>query len=296
MGYRKLLNARQPTSRGAFTLVELLVCLGIAVLIIAAIAKVLGPVRNLARDIACSNNMRQIDAALISYASQNHGFFPPNTAELGEFWYLERILGLHLTAPDSVARAGAVPDGADRSAGLAGGVFRCPNDLDDSVRSYSMNVFASGAVSHAVQDKLASAHPPGKLLRLGSGGSSSRLLLLLESWPELPIHGTKPTQYAAQAVIGLVGKPGERFGGGGGVMWTTPKDGTLGRFDVRASQVTFYRHRRQSRTIVDPRGRANFAFCDGHVEMLAQEQLVGNTGQSTRLALWSALDEEIERE
>jgi prepilin-type N-terminal cleavage/methylation domain-containing protein/prepilin-type processing-associated H-X9-DG protein len=279
----------------AFTLVELLVVLGIITILVSILLPVLSSVRRRGRDITCTSNMRQICTALISYASQNHGSFPTIASNTGLYWFHEPVIGQYLTAPDKVGRPGAVPEGADPSAGLAGGVFRCPNDLDDSVRSYSMNFYASGAVGAKTQKFLNGPKSPGKLFKLGGGGSdNSKLILLLETWPELPVEKSSPLVYTAQAVAGLVGKPGARFGGGKGITWKTPVDATPGRFADRASQITFYRHDPRRHTMEEPSGRCNFGFIDGHVVMMSQSDLVKGDGTSSYAALWSPMDQMVE--
>jgi prepilin-type N-terminal cleavage/methylation domain-containing protein/prepilin-type processing-associated H-X9-DG protein len=278
---------------GGFTLIELLVSIAIIALLVGILFPVIGKVRRQGRDVACASNMRQVCVALIAYAGQNKGAFPPNSGESGQFWYLESLIGPNLTAPDKVGRAGEVPPGADPTAGLAGGVFVCPNDLDDSVRSYSMNFYASGGVSAAAQKKLDGPERPGTLFKLGNGSDGSRLMLLLESWPELPVKGTAPLKYTAQAVVGFAGRPGARFGANRGIGWKTPPDATFGRFADRDSQITFYRHDRTGK-MVEPHGRANFGFVDGHVAMLRNDELIANDRTSSYLALWSPIDREVE--
>ncbi|MGB7160921.1 MAG: DUF1559 domain-containing protein [Tepidisphaeraceae bacterium] len=290
---RRRTDRFKPQSPSAFTLIELLVVIGIIGVLIAILVPTISSARRQGRDVACASNMRQICLALIAYAGQNGGYYPPNSGESGQFWYLEPLIGQHLTAPDRVDRAGAVPAGADASAGLAGGAFVCPNDLDDSVRSYSMNLYASGGVSSGVKKRLDGPNPPGRLFKFGTGKQSSELMLLVESWPELPVKGTDPIKHVAQAIVGLHGKPGERFGGGAGINWQTPPDATPGRFADRDSQITFYRHDRRDR-LEEPRGRAHFGFADGHVALLNQGELVTGDKFSSYAALWCPIDRAIE--
>jgi prepilin-type N-terminal cleavage/methylation domain-containing protein/prepilin-type processing-associated H-X9-DG protein len=280
--------------RSGFTLIELLVVIGIIGVLIGLLFPILRSARRAARDTVCANNMRQLSVALISYASQNKSCFPPNSTILGQFWYLESVLGPHMSAPARVGRAGAVPSGAGPEIGLAGGVFRCDNDMEDSVRSYSMNLYASGAVSSVAEKMLAGTKPRGKLFRYGVGGESSRLLLLVESWPELPVNGTNPLVHVAQAQAGFTGRPFERFGGGLGIGRRDSPDATRGRFGVRASFVTFYRHAKSYRKMEEPKGQANFAFVDGHVAMLRQQELVDADGRNSYLAIWSPIDREVD--
>lgn len=274
---------RRSSSQG-FTLVELLVVLGIIALLIGILFPVLRSVRRSGRNIQCANNMRQLSIALIAYANEFKGSFPANSGALQQYWFQSSVLGRYISTPDRVG------DGN----GLAGGVLVCPNDLSDAIRSYSMNVFASGSVSVTVEKALSRDDPPGRLFKLGDGSESSHLLLLLESWPEAPVPKSDPLKFSALPMIGLTGRPGERFGGGNGLLWTGIKSQPAGRFDIRPSQITFYRHAPQFKQMEEPKGQANFAFVDGHVALLRHDELVGRDGVSTYLAIWSPLDRQVE--
>lgn len=64
-----------PRRRG-FTLVELLVVIGIIGALIAILLPVLSGVQSRGRDIKCQSNLRQIVQALIGYATENKGSMP----------------------------------------------------------------------------------------------------------------------------------------------------------------------------------------------------------------------------
>ena len=64
------------TRRRAFTLVELLVVIGIIVLLIAILLPTLKAARERANRIKCASNLRQIGIALRIYAHDNKGHFP----------------------------------------------------------------------------------------------------------------------------------------------------------------------------------------------------------------------------
>jgi prepilin-type N-terminal cleavage/methylation domain-containing protein/prepilin-type processing-associated H-X9-DG protein len=71
----------------AFTLVELLVVIGIIALLISVLLPALQKARRSANTIACSSNMRQIVQAMQMYASQNNGFIPGSPHTSGGFLY-----------------------------------------------------------------------------------------------------------------------------------------------------------------------------------------------------------------
>jgi len=79
MNVRKL--TLRPSETRGFTLVELLVVIGIIALLISVLLPALSKARRAANTIACSSNLRQIIQAMMIYASQNNNYIPggPNT-------------------------------------------------------------------------------------------------------------------------------------------------------------------------------------------------------------------------
>ena len=281
-----------------FTLVELLVVIGIIALLISILLPSLNAARKSARDVQCASNMRQLSLALMMYAVEHKGSFPPNM-NFGAgvpgyaYWYDADRLESYLPA--------AIKYG---SGSIGGPVFECPDD-PQAARSYSMNVFASAKVSTDFEKVLPNGTLPihGQLWGTNTGQSSD-LLLVGEQYSAFGTEGA----YAADATVGVPGttsavataaqSPGVRWGGNGGLP-----PATLGRFENARGEMDYTRHRRDDvEEQLAPEGRMNIAFADGHVDMVRSGELyiddegADDDGQSTFRALWSPLDREIELE
>jgi prepilin-type N-terminal cleavage/methylation domain-containing protein len=116
--------------RLAFTLVELLVVIGIIAVLIAILLPALRKAIIQARDMNCAANLRQIGIALNAYAVDNRGYLPPAVVSLSPTetvtWQLSIWKYLtHLPAP--------VPfvSNADNFKFLQGTVFTCPRAMLD---------------------------------------------------------------------------------------------------------------------------------------------------------------------
>ena len=73
-----ILTPGRTARRSAFTLVELLVVIGIIALLIAMLFPALRKAKDQAVRIDCASNLRQWGVALSAYAAQNKGYFPNN--------------------------------------------------------------------------------------------------------------------------------------------------------------------------------------------------------------------------
>src|SRR3954464_11776181 len=101
--------------RDGFTLVELLVVIGIIALLMGILLPTVAGTRRQSRALQCASNIRQLCTAIFGYAADNKGRFPSNlpSPAPGGYWYLTSSAGGY----------------ASNIGPAVGSVFTCPDDL-----------------------------------------------------------------------------------------------------------------------------------------------------------------------
>jgi prepilin-type processing-associated H-X9-DG protein/prepilin-type N-terminal cleavage/methylation domain-containing protein len=245
----------------AFTLVELLVVIGIIALLIAVLLPALSKARNAGNDVKCKANLRSIGQALTIYVSQNAGRLPA-TEMCGQsyaagdisvngltiFWF-ERLMGDKLmTMP--------APGGPD-------GVLVCPSQTEPFIIQGWRGTPATPAtdprrgrfkISYGINNFLSISDWKGSSPNFAQpDGVDDDILQKKQTFgiAEYPkVWGTKGS---SEKVLLADTKAGQQL-----YHWLPNTETVSG---APYNVIDWHRHANQNAKL----GRANFLFADGHV-------------------------------
>jgi prepilin-type N-terminal cleavage/methylation domain-containing protein/prepilin-type processing-associated H-X9-DG protein len=234
--------------RSGFTLVELLVVIGIIALLISILLPALSKAREQANKVACLSNLRQLGIAMISYCTDNRGNFPrpATSAKLDEDWIYWQ--------------AGREPKDGRIVPYLGGSflprLFRCPSDSEYNshknkfILSYTINE----TMSLAAQG-IAGVQPGNHGTHGGPAAGESK------TSPNTP-STIKLTQiYRPAEKIMIIDESSTTIDDG---CWA-PENYTASSL----SNVLSNRHDRATETAKNLNaGRGNAVFADGHADFI----------------------------
>jgi prepilin-type N-terminal cleavage/methylation domain-containing protein len=174
--------------RRGFSLVELLIVIGIIVLLLAILLPALSAAREHAKRVKCMSNLGQLTAAWLMYANDNRGHFCSSEMQdvvPGQIWFTDYTLAGVRSVPNIFWSW--IGDGAQHQDIPRGilwpylkdlQVYYCPNDpsLPDSI--YRINGLLAGQVGK-----------PTTLFTLAQVRQAERTFVFIEAGPTVSLGG-----------------------------------------------------------------------------------------------------------
>lgn len=243
------MSNRRAHGRPAFTLVELLVVIGIIGVLISILIPALSRARGQAIRLQCMSNVRSLLQYTVNYASSNRGWYPPLTPRLSWPYYFD----CNERDSDKVDWRARIM----KEMGLKRDFFYCPANVEWNKDSLWGDSTATASVWGYTYF--------GSLQTITYPNPSGFLIVNEDNGAPFPLSAQSSTRYypskaGEKAVYKVLWTDLTRTAGGGFYA-------SYGSNHVLGSYNSDFR--------ADPNGRggANVGYVDGHVEWVPQKAL-----------------------
>jgi prepilin-type N-terminal cleavage/methylation domain-containing protein/prepilin-type processing-associated H-X9-DG protein len=296
-----MVENRAVVARKGFTLVELLVVIGIIALLISILLPALSRARETAKDVTCKSNLKTIGQAMAIYENIFKGWMPAGITGNGALtgnqaggyfdatWdrILQKTLGRTGAIGNGVGNpAAGGPAAVADTAGILGNAFMCPSSvvITDGLAAQKNDYSAHPRLMPRMNQPLEAGdrdvgHPPSypswsipmKIIQIHSPGE----LVLVMDGAQCLVPGWEYIQppNAMECAVSIDGITNYKFPGCG-LMWGSPsahfKDPALVSGQVLVKYNTDYNGSDQAvpgtiRWRHNGNRSATFLFVDGHV-------------------------------
>ncbi len=146
-----------PRTQTAFTLIELLVVIAIIAILAAMLLPGLSRAKMQGLSTSCMNNIKQLDLAWLSYASDNQNKMPPNWVSAANAW-IDGAIG-DVSTPQGVTNLQPILKGLLYSFCPNYNIYHCPANTIGSVLDPSLrNVVPIR--NYSIEGRMGGAHDP----------------------------------------------------------------------------------------------------------------------------------------